>query len=67
MTIGSGLKIALGIVCFAIGAACLIGAISIMPFIAWSDAAIPATFGAFGAIFLLFAFLLLRRLRWHND
>jgi hypothetical protein len=67
MTIGSGLKIAFGIVCFAIGAACLIGAICIVPFISWSDAAIPATFGAFGTIFLLFAFLLLRRLRWHND
>ena len=64
---GSGLKIALGIVCFAIGAASLIGAICIVPFVSWSDAAIPATFGAFGTIFLLFTFLLLRRLRWHND
>jgi hypothetical protein len=67
MTIGSGLKIALGLVCFAIGAAGLIGALCVLPFISWSDAAIPATFGAVGAVFLLFAFLLLRRLRWHND
>lgn len=67
MTIGSGLIIALGIICFAIGAACLIGAICIVPFVSWSDAAIPATFGTVGAVFLLFALLLLRGLRWHND
>ena len=67
MTIGSALKIGLGVVCFAIGAACLIGAICILPFISVSDAAVPGTFGAFGIIFLLFAFLLLRRVRWHND
>jgi len=66
MTIGSVLKIALGVVCFGIGAACLIGAICILPFISASDAAIPGMFGAFGAIFLLIAFLLLRRVRWHN-
>jgi hypothetical protein len=67
MTIGSGLKIALGLVCFAIGAASLIGALCVLPFISMSDAAVPATFAAFGAVFLSFAFLLLRRLRWHND
>jgi len=61
------LKIVLGVVCFGIGAACLIGAICILPFIPAFDAAIPGTFGAFGAIFLLIAFLLLRRVRWHND
>jgi hypothetical protein len=66
MTIGSGLKIALGLVCFAIGAACLIGALCVLLFISMSDAAIPATFGAAGTVFLLFAFLLLRGLRWHN-
>jgi hypothetical protein len=67
MTVGSALKIGLGVVCFAVGAACLIGAICIVPFISASDAAIPATFGAFATIFLLIAFLLLRRVRWHND
>ena len=67
MTIGAALKIGLGVVCFAIGAACLIGAICILFFISASDAAIPATFGALAAIFLLIAFLLLRRVRWHND
>ena len=67
MTIGSALKIGLGVVCFAIGAACLIGAICMLPFISMSDAAVPGTFGAFGAIFLLIAFMLLRRVRWHND
>lgn len=51
MTIGSALKIGLGVVCFAIGAACLIGAICILLFISASDAAIPTMFGAFGAIF----------------
>jgi hypothetical protein len=67
MTIGLVLKIGLGVICFGIGAACLIGAICILPFISASDAAIPGMFGAFGAIFLLIAFLLLRRVRWHND
>jgi hypothetical protein len=67
MTIGSALKVGLGVVCFGVGAACLIGAISISFFVSASDAAIPATFGAFGAIFLSIAFLLLRRVRWHND
>jgi len=67
MTMGSVLKIGLGVVCFGIGAACLIGAICFLPFISASDAAIPGMFGAFGAIFQLIAFLLLRRVRWHND
>jgi hypothetical protein len=67
MTIGLALKIGLGVVCFAIGAACLIGAISIVFFISASDAAIPATFGALAAIFLVIAFLSLRRVRWHDD
>jgi hypothetical protein len=63
MSIGSVLKIALVVVCFGIGAACLIGAVSVSIFVSASDAAIPATFGALGAIFLLIAVLLLRRLR----
>jgi hypothetical protein len=67
MTIGLGLKIALGVVCFGLGAACLIGAICIVPFISASDAHIPAMFGAFGTMFLWITFLLLRRVRWHND
>jgi hypothetical protein len=66
MTIGLVLKIGLGVVCFGIGAASFIGAICMVPFVSGSDA-IPAMFGAFGAIFLLFAFLLLRQVRWHND
>lgn len=67
MTIGLALKTGLGVVCFALGAACLIAAISILPFISVSDAAVPGMFGAFGAIFLLIAYLMLRRVRWHND
>ena len=60
------LKIGLGVVCFAIGAACVIGAICTLPFISASDAHIPAMFGAVGAMFLWFTYLLLRRVRWHN-
>jgi hypothetical protein len=67
MTIGLALKIGLGVVCFALGAACLIAAISIVVFISASDAVIPGTFAGFGVIFLLIAFLMLRRVRWHND
>ena len=67
MTIGLALKTGLGVVCFALGAACLIAAISILPSISVSDAAVPGMFGAFGAIFLLIAYLMLRRVRWHND
>jgi hypothetical protein len=61
------IKIGLGVVCFGIGAACLIGAICVIPFVSATDAAIPGTVGAFGAVFLMMAFLLLRRVRWHND
>jgi len=67
MTTGSVLKIGFAVACFGIGAATLIGAICTVPFVSASEAAIPATFGAVGAIFLLIAFLLLRRVRWHND
>ena len=67
MTIGLVLKIAFGVVCFGIGAACLIGVICMLPFTSASGAAIPGMFGAFAATFLLIAFLLLRRVRWHND
>jgi hypothetical protein len=67
MTTGAALKIGLGVVCFAIGAACLIAAISISFFVSASDAAIPGAFGALAAIFLVIAFLLLRRVRWHDD
>jgi hypothetical protein len=41
------LKVALGILCFVIGAACVIEAIYTVPFVSASDAAIPATVGAF--------------------
>jgi hypothetical protein len=64
MTIGLALKIALAFVCFGIGAACLIGAIAMLPFTSASDAALP---GMLGAMFLFFTYLLLRRVRWHND
>jgi len=66
MTIGLVLKIAFGVVCFGIGAACLIVAICMLPFVSAAEAAIPGAFGAFAAIFLLIAFLLLRGVRWHN-
>jgi hypothetical protein len=65
--IGKGLKIALGMVCFGIGAAALIGAICSLLFVSASDVHIPALFGASGAMFLWISFLLLRRLQWHND
>ena len=65
--IGTALKIALGMVCFGIGAASLIGGIGSLLFVSASDAHIPAMFGAFGAVFLWISFLLLRRLRWHNE
>ena len=64
---GTALKIALGMVCFALGAASLMGAIGTFIFVSWSDAHIPALFGAFGAMFLWISFLLLRRFRWHSD
>jgi tellurite resistance protein TehA-like permease len=67
MTIGLALKTGLGVVCFALGAACLIAAICIVVFISASDAAVPGMFAAFGAIFLLIAYLMLRRVRRHND
>ena len=67
MTPGLVLKIAFGVVCFGIGAACLILAICMLPFISASGAAAPGMFVAFAAIFLWIAFLLLRRVRWHND
>jgi hypothetical protein len=65
--IGSALKIALGVVCFGIGAAGSIGTICMLPFISATGAAIPGMFGAFAGLFLWFAFLLLRQVRWHND
>ena len=67
MTIGLALEIAVGLVCFVIGAASLIGAIGSLLFVSASDAHIPAMFAAFGAIFLWFTYLLLRKVRWHND
>jgi hypothetical protein len=67
MTLGLALKIGLGVVCFGVGAAFLIGTISVLFFISVSDAAAPTTFGAFGAVFLLTAYSLLRRVRWRND
>jgi len=64
---GTAIKIACGLVCFGIGAASLIGAISSALFVSVSDAYIPAILGALGAVFLWLASMLLRRLRWHND
>jgi hypothetical protein len=67
MTIGSALKIGLGVVCFGIGAASLIAGASTLLFISASDVAIPAALGAIAAIFLVSAYLLLRHVRWHED
>ena len=61
------LKVALGIVCFAIGAASLLGAIASLIFVDASEVYIPASFGAFGAALMWVSVLLLRSLRWHND
>jgi hypothetical protein len=58
------LRVALGMVCFGIGAADLIGAICMLAFSLVFEAAVT---GMFGAMFLWISFLLLRRLRWHND
>jgi len=59
----TALKIALGIACFAIGAGGVIFAISLLVFEVMSQAAVTA---ALGALFLWFAFLLLRQVRWHE-
>jgi len=56
MTLGLVLKIAFGVACFAIGAACLILGICMLPFISASGAAPPGMFVAFAAIFLWIAF-----------
>jgi len=61
------LIIALGIVCFAIGAACVIEAIALAFFVSASEAVTPVVFGACGVLLLGFAFLFLRRVRGHND
>jgi hypothetical protein len=61
------LKIAFGIVCFAIGAASLLGAIASLVFVDASEVHIPAMFGAFGAALMWVAVVLLRGVRWHND
>ena len=58
------LNIALGVVCFGIGAACVIGAIGLLVF----DAAFAAAWtGLFGALFLFSTFLLFRGVRWHEN
>jgi len=48
---GFALKVAFGIGCFVVGAACVTGVVCTVPFIPASDAAIPATFGTFGRLF----------------
>jgi len=58
------LKIALGAVCFGLGGACIIAAIAVLIFGAVFEASMT---GMLGALFLFFAFLFLRRVRWHND
>jgi len=60
----TALKIALGVLCFGVGVACLILAICMLPFGVPFEAAFT---GIFGAVFLSIAFLLLRQLRWIND
>ena len=61
------LKIALGVVCFVLGAAGLMAAIGLIFFVDVAGAYIPAMYGAVGAILLWIAFRLLRQVRWHND
>jgi hypothetical protein len=58
MTTGLVLKVAVGVVSFGIGAACLI---------VFSLVFEAAFTGMFGAMFLWISFLLLRQVRWHND
>jgi hypothetical protein len=64
MTTGLVLKVAVGVVSFGIGAACLIVAICMLVFSLVFEAAFT---GMFGAMFLWISFLLLRQVRWHND
>jgi hypothetical protein len=61
---GTGLKVALGMICFTLGAACVIFAVSLLVFDAVVHAAVT---GALAVLFLWFAFALLRQVRWHND
>ena len=58
------LKITLGVICFGVGGACIIAAIAVLIFGAMFEASVT---GMLGTLFLLFAFLLLRGVRWHND
>jgi hypothetical protein len=60
----TALKVALGMVCFGIGAAGVIGAISVLVFGSVFEATVT---GMLAALFLWFAYLLLRQVRWHND
>jgi len=64
MTTGLVLKIGLGVVCFGIGGASLIGAVCMLAFEVVFEAAVT---GILGAMFLWISFLLLRQVRWHND
>jgi hypothetical protein len=59
----TALKVALGMACFAIGAAGVILAISMLVFEVVVQAAVTAVLGA---LFLWFAFVLLRQVRWHD-
>ena len=59
----TALKIALGMACFVIGAAGVILAISMLVFEVMIQAAVTAVLGA---LFLWFAFVLLRQVRWHD-
>ena len=59
----TALKVALGMTFFAIGAAGVILAISMLVFEVVVQAAVTAVLGA---LFLWFAFVLLRQVRWHD-
>jgi hypothetical protein len=60
----AALKVALGIVRFGIGAAGAIMAISVLVFGSVFEAIVT---GMLAALFLWFAYLLSRQMRWHND
>ena len=64
VTMSTALKVALGMACFAIGAAGVVLSIAMLVFEVMAQAVVTAVLGA---LFLWFAFRLLRQVRWHND
>ena len=60
----TALKVALGLVCFGIGAAGIIMGISVLVFGSVIEATVT---GLLAALFLWFTYLFLRQVRWHDS